>query len=280
MFQIGDLLCRLVHPAVYVIAIILINTAFALFAYQRRSLNPSGAVGTFITGAVIFLFFGFGGWVVLIVFFVTSSVLTHVARPWAKKVADGIQKKGGERDYMQVIANGGPSTLSALLYGLTGNEIFLLIFGTSMAASNSDTWAGEIGITSNKPPVLITNPTKVVPPGLSGGVTFLGTAGGFAGSLVIALTWYFAFNGIYSRSDLWTVASITIAGFAGCIVDSVLGATLQAHYWDTERNQLTEHEVRNGKKFELARGIKFLDNDMVNLTSNFAAIALVWVLAA
>jgi uncharacterized protein (TIGR00297 family) len=175
---------------------------------------------------------------------------------------------------MQVLANGGLSTLSAILYGFFGYDPFILAFGVGVAASNSDTWAGEIGILSNKRPVLITHPFTDVPHGLSGGVTLLGNFASFVGSAVISLIWYFSFQSTYSGSPLSSIVVVAISGACGSIIDSVLGATLQAHYLDKERGQLTEHETLNGHKLELARGVSWMDNDVVNLLANLGAIVI------
>jgi uncharacterized protein (TIGR00297 family) len=131
-----------------------------------------------------------------------------------------MQKKGGCRDHMQVVADGGLATLAAIGYGATGAELFLVLFAASMAESNADTWAREIGILSKKPPVCITDLLKKVQPGLSGGVTLLGTAASLVGSFVIALTTALAVRNLGQK-----VAIITISDFVGALVDSVLGAT-------------------------------------------------------
>jgi uncharacterized protein (TIGR00297 family) len=138
----------------YGIAVLLINLFVAIVAWQRQSLSRSGAAAATLVGALTLSFLGWGGWVTLMAFFVSSSLLSHVTRQHARQVAPGLQKKGGQRDYMQVLANGGLSTLSAILYSFFGLDIFILSFGLGVAASNSDTWAGEIGILSKTRPVL------------------------------------------------------------------------------------------------------------------------------
>lgn len=273
MVLVGDRILDSLGPTLYPVIILLADALLCAFAYKKRSLSKSGVVMTMIVGCFVFYFLGLPGWMTLIVFFATCTVLTKIARPKSKKVADGIQKKGGCRDYMQVIANGAPATLCAILYGLTGKYIFIVLFGAAMAESNADTWAGEIGILSEVPPVMITT-LQPVPPGLSGGVTILGTVGCLAGSVVIALTWYIGF----SSAAIADAVVIAISGFVGGMMDSLMGATLQGHYWDTDREQITEHESRNGKKYKLVRGIKWMDNDMVNLMSNASAILMALIL--
>ncbi len=56
---------------------LLLSAAIGLLAYRRNSLAPSGVAGAILVGTLIF---GFGGWtwgLVLISFFVSSSLLSH-----------------------------------------------------------------------------------------------------------------------------------------------------------------------------------------------------------
>ncbi len=58
----------------------LLSTAIGWLAYRRNSLSKSGVAGAIITGTAIF---GFGGWtwgLVLIAFFVSSTLLSHFRR--------------------------------------------------------------------------------------------------------------------------------------------------------------------------------------------------------
>jgi uncharacterized protein (TIGR00297 family) len=237
----------------------------------------TGSIATWIVGFTIFISLGLGGWVILMVFFWTCILIDRLARRLINQVSPGLQKKGGCRDHMQVFANGGPATLCGVLYALTGNPIWIRAFAAAMAESTADTWAGEIGLFSKTRPVLITSPFKTVEPGLSGGVTGLGTTACFVGSALIAVTWFGLFRDVITKV-IRSILVVTFAGFAGGIWDSVLGATAQAHYWDTIRNRITEHEEKDGVRFRLVRGWRWMDNDMVNLTSNSVAVVLALIM--
>jgi len=100
--------------------------------------------------------------------------------------------------------------------------------------------------------------------GMSGGVTFLGMMGALISSAVISFCWYVSFKGMRISAAIL----VCLMGFAGAVVDSYLGAFVQAHYIDPDTGMLTESDEKNGQKLELAQGIRWVDNDMVNLMSN------------
>jgi uncharacterized membrane protein len=79
---------------------------------------------------------------------------------------------------------------------------------------------------------------------LSRGVTPVGTAACFADAAIIALAWA-ALSRAACACVCCEVAVVAIAGFAGGLVDSVLGATVQAHDFDQKRQRLTEREMRD-----------------------------------
>ena len=109
--------------------------------------------------------------------------------------------------------------------------------------------------------------------GLSGAVSGLGSAAGILGSLLVALYWMSSFLPLEGKSFAYA-SIVAVSGFFGCLMDSVLGATVQAHYYDQEHDCLTEHPVLNGTALPLERGIRWVDNDLVNLISNVIATLL------
>ena len=250
---------------------LLVNLVLALITLSLRWLTLSGAVCALLIGFISFRYAGFGGWVILMLFFVTANILGKVSRSIIGSIVEGIQKKGGTRDWAQVLANGGLAGAAALYYGLGGGTLALVMYGSSVAACTADTWAGEAGILSKRPPLSIRT-FRPVPPGMSGGVTWLGTASSLLGSLMIALAWYATFADYSDPSWVFLASIVAVAGAVGSVADSFFGATIQGHYHDPERNQVTEHEVRNGRKLPLCRGIRWIDNDVVNFLSNMVAV--------
>ncbi len=287
LYRIGDAFFSLswVFRALIVLAVML---PFPVLEYKRRHLSASGAVAAFFTGVVIFWCAGPFGFLLLLFFYASAYVIHRYAKNHTvgnlgrKGTASGFmnadesdpgtvkEKKGNTRDMMQVLANAMMAILSALYYYNTGSRAALIVFGSSLAEAASDTWAGEIGRMSIRPPFSIKT-FRPVPRGMSGGVTLLGFAGGFAGSISTALLWVLFFRTEFPVLSFWI---ISLSGFAGCVIDSYLGATFQAIYHDVEANALTEEDTDSaGNKRPLVRGLAWLDNDIVNLLSGiFSAL--------
>ena len=236
----------------------------AYLAYRAHSLNKSGAFAATLVGTVIFGFGGLAWAILLLTFFITSSGLS---RAFKKRKTDLNEKfsKGHERDAGQVFGNGGLATLFAALYAFYPESILPWIgFAASLAAVNADTWATELGVLNPTPPRLITNPTKRVEKGTSGGISLFGTLASLVGSAIIALpAILLAPTGTLNPAFFYL---ITAAGLGGSLFDSFLGATVQAMYFcPAEQKETEKHPLHTcGTETVHIRGWKWLDNDWVN----------------
>jgi len=260
---------------------ILLSGLVALIAYRLKLLSSSGSLGAFFLGAVVF---GLGGlrWaIVLLVFFFSSSGLSRSFRKH-KENAEMNYAKGSTRDAGQVLANGGLAGAFVILHFIFPQAAWTWVgFCAAFAAANADTWATEIGALSRTQPRLITT-MKPVEPGTSGGVSLLGTLAALLGALLVGLTGALVdpFAAVQPAQTVLMV--ITFGGLSGSLVDSWLGATLQAIYHcpqcqrDTEKTPL--HSC--GTETVHVRGIKWLNNDMVNTLCTFsgAAVALLFLM--
>ncbi|TMJ08784.1 MAG: DUF92 domain-containing protein [Bacillati bacterium ANGP1] len=195
-----------------------LSLVVAATAYALRLLTLDGAAAAVAVGTLVF---GFGGWRhagLLVLFFVTSSALTR----WQAQRKPHPEHTRG-RSGGQVLANGAVAALLAVWAGVSPTSWVHAAFAGAIAASTADTWATEIGLLSKAPPRLITarvlRTRAEVPPGTSGGVTWLGTIAACVGAAVIAG---------FSMAWLGTQpAAIWLAGLMGMMVDSILGATVE-----------------------------------------------------
>ena len=253
--------------------------------YWRRALWPSGVLGAVLVGTTIF---GFGGWVrglLLIAFFVSSSLLSRYKERRKSDLAEKFAK-GGRRDLGQTLANGGAAALLALAIGLNGGTgaaylPLALAFIGALATVNADTWATELGVLAKRPPRLITTGAPV-PVGTSGGITVAGSLAALAGGAFIGLTAFLLTQvaalltlGRGLASDWFVIPVAAIGGFAGSTFDSLLGATVQAIYRCDRCGVETERKVhRCGQPTRQIRGLSWLDNDWVNFLASVMGAAV------
>jgi len=263
---------------IQLISWMIITTAIAIIAYKVKSLSLDGAVGAWMLGTIVF---GIGGmeWMLpMILFFVIASILSRLGSKH-KHILKDIFEKTGKRDFFQVFANGGLAVITTLLFYFTKSNIWYIVYLGAVAAAMSDTCGTELGTFSKRLPRNILN-FKKLPMGASGGITFLGTAGAFLGSLIIATSGILIYN--YYNSDNLSnslIIWITIAGLFGMLVDSILGLTIQAQYKCPSCKKVTEKifhcQIEN---LPLIRGIKWFNNDAVNFSCTFAGGIFVIIL--
>ncbi len=256
-----------------IVLTLLANTALAGVAYWRRSVSLSGACTGFVLGSMIYLGGGFAAWGVLLMFFISSSVLSRFGS--AKKIGlEELHEKGHTRDGWQAFANAGVGALAMLWYAIFGQPWALFAFTGSMAAATADTWSSELGVLAGQPPRSILT-FRSVEPGTSGGVSVAGTLASAAGAAAIFLAAIpLIFRTAGAGALLPSLFAVLAGGLGGSLIDSLLGAGLQALYRDG-RGRLTERPVG-----ELIRGLPWMNNDAVNLISNAAGSALCTALAA
>lgn len=215
-----------------------ITAAFALLAWAARGVTRSGALAgaaaSFILTAQepkLFL-------VLLTVFLLTLGA-TKLGKLRKQELHAAEGPRG--RSAAQVTSNLGLAMLVIAL-GLA-NELLLSI--AVMAEVAADTCSSEFGMAFPGKTVLITT-GKAVPAGINGGISLRGTAAALVAAAVV--------SGAGMLLHLMTIHQAVIAmaaGFAGMLVDSLLGALVEA------------------------RG--YLNNDAVNLLSTASAAALAWI---
>lgn len=241
---------------------ILSGMGIGYLAWRVKALSRSGAVAAAICGGLIF---GLGGWrwaILLLAFFISSSILSR-AFARRKTLLNEKFAKGSQRDWAQVAANGGLGAMLVVAQVAWPEQSWpWLAYAGAMAAVNADTWATELGVLSPHPPRLITT-GKRVERGASGGISWFGSLAAWCGAIFIALlaAWLTPDRSVFASLGL-----ISLAGLIGSLFDSVLGATVQAIYRCPGCQKETErHPIHTcGLATEQVRGWSWLNNDWVN----------------
>ncbi|KAF1930663.1 uncharacterized protein M421DRAFT_418145 [Didymella exigua CBS 183.55] len=233
-------------------------------AWSHKSLTPFGIATAFAT-AVVHAIHPWGAFFILLAaFFLAGTAVTKVKHDVKAKLtqsATGASGGEGARNHVQVIANSGVASVLILLHYWQlqkegrlerGGTCFkkksdILVVGiiANYAAVAADTFSSELGILSKTKPFLITAPWRTVPPGTNGGVTTTGLAAGAYGSLAMCLVAWLMLpfcREWNSQETLRMAFALTFAGIGGTILDSLLGALLQASVVDVKSGRIVEGE--------------------------------------
>lgn len=297
--------------------------ALSVHGIKKKSLDLSGSVAACLVGFIsLAVSYRFG--LLLLLFYYSSSKLTKLKEDVKAKLEDDYAV-GGQRNYIQVLANSLLSTAVALLFFAYIGEDQNLFFPTTavttnsssvvdlfgylrlhkdffasqltcmyiahFATANGDTWASEVGILSPSRPRLVTTLfIREVPPGTNGGMSFQGTIASILGGGFIGLI-YFLMGLAYPHVSTETQGLVdqsmvvlfgAICGFAGSLVDSLLGATLQASYYSKEKKKIVKNLPSTGHNHaEITHicGINVLSNEAVNFLSICIMMILSWCFA-
>jgi uncharacterized protein (TIGR00297 family) len=229
----------------------------ALVARQAGVLSRTGAAAALLVGTAS----AAAGWdwgALLILFFLSSSLLTRLRVEIKEARTASIVAKGGARDALQVAANGGLFALFALLSIAHPWNGWVAAGAGALAAAAADTWGTEIGtLAGGTPRHVIT--LRSVPAGTSGAVSGAGLAATVAGAAFISAS---------ARLLGWPAEAAwaaLVGGLAGAAADSLAGALIQARRRCPACASLTERGVHScGTPTEHAGGVAWMNNDAVN----------------
>lgn len=291
-----------------------ITLAILYRAHSHKSLTP---VALPVAGATALLHGAYPSplpFVLLLVFFLIGTRATKVkADIKATLTLSSTGSTGGEgpRSAIQVLANSAAASVLCLLHiwrygtgqveGCLGTvptrDILLAGIIANYAAVTADTLSSELGILSSHKPRLITT-LREVPPGTNGGVTGTGLFAGLAGAFVIGVVsvcflplcledgWLSLLsqkeNGTGAGDVFGLVLAIASWGALGSVLDSLLGALLQASVIDKRTGKVVEgaggtkvlvagidHRKGYNESAKMSRfvgsGKDILDNNQINL---------------
>jgi uncharacterized protein (TIGR00297 family) len=200
-----------------------ITVAFALLGYLVGGVSRSGTVAG--AGVCLALFWGAGpgAFLALLTLFGLTWAATRTGL--AAKRSRGTAEQRGGRSASQVLANVGVAAVAALGFAATRERWLLLAMTAALAEPAADTVSSECGQAFSERVFLITSFERVEP-GTNGGVSLAGTLSGAVASVLVSLVCVVA-CGLPQR---W-VSAAAVAGIAGMVADSFLGAVVERRGW-------------------------------------------------
>ena len=243
-------------PNIFEITLIL--SLLLLFAFLLNFITLDGFFGSIIMSNFIIAYGGINYLTPLVVFFILSSIISKI-----KPKNNYSSKESSKRNIIQVFANGGIALSLCVCGGFLDDYQFIYyLFLSSVAAAASDTWGTEFGKFSKYRPISILS-LKEMNHGESGGISILGTLGSFMGSCMIGLI------GFYFTLEKDLILIVILSGFLSSLLDSIIGASLQGKYLDSNGIIVEDSSSNNN----LINGYSWMSNDAVNLiNTTFAPI--------
>jgi len=201
------------------IIILVAIIAIAVLCVKKRKLTPGGGVMAAAVALLVAAGTGYGGLLLLGAFFIMG--ITATSHKKHLKIFPG-ENHPEQRTAGQVFANGGVAAIMALLALISPDidDMYQMMLAASLAAATADTLSSELGMVYGRNFYNILTFKKEAR-GLDGVVSLEGTLLGAAGAGILALLYGICFG---IDETVWFVA---IAGIAGNLADSLLGATLE-----------------------------------------------------
>jgi uncharacterized protein (TIGR00297 family) len=207
-----------------------VTLALAAAAIASRALTPSAGLAAAAFGIVVVAVAGFAFLGVLVLFVVAGVLATRYGFE-DKRRAEVQEGRGGERGVSNVLAHVIAPTALVLVNAISPQWLpsapLAVLYTAALAFGASDTFASEFGVLAGRARSILT--LRPVPPGTNGGVSDIGQAWAVIGALalsVVAWALFLIFH-VPAPMTLLVVGVPSLAGFLGCQVDSVLGATLE-----------------------------------------------------
>ncbi len=220
---------------------LLVTAVFALGGWLLRGVSITGAIAGGIVAFILYVVGGRRMFAMLFTVFVLTLLATFAGRN--RKQSLGLSEPRSGRSAAQVAAN---LFVAAAALVLLPRSVAVVVAIAALCEAAADTVSSEIGQAFGQQTYLVTtlHPTA---PGTNGGVSVVGTLAGVGAAATVAGA------GLLLLLPPQQAALAAVAGVAGMLTDSLLGATLEN------------------------RG--YLNNDGVNVlgTATTAGVALAWL---
>ncbi|MDD4705910.1 MAG: DUF92 domain-containing protein [Bacilli bacterium] len=230
---------------------ILFPSILALYALYKNKITISGIILAWLLGIIICYLGGYIAFLALTIVFLLTILSDKIKS----------NKEDKTRNIMQIISNVLTATMCIVLFYVTNNNIFYIMYYCVIAGSLSDTLASSIGTLSKSKPINIFT-LKKLKIGESGGVSLLGLFISLIGGMIIGSIY------LIVEFNLMNFIIISFMGFLGSFFDSIVGTLLEAKYRCLKCHKKTNDKIHCKKKTKLIKGYSLIDNNVVNLLSN------------
>ncbi len=251
-----------------IILSIVFAIALAFITLKKKAFTPAAAMCAVVILITAGVCADFGGIFIVMAAYGAIFATDLIIGKRAEKITGQINKKTGTRDIVQVLANGLAATVAVVLGKIFSEPAFLAVYAAALAECLADSLASDIGVLSKKDPVDLCRRRRVKR-GMSGGVSLLGTVAALCGSAFIAM-----FSMIFTGFNLKYFLVILLVPMLGMLLDSVLGSLVQAKFTCRKCGKVTEKTSHCGVPTDHTGGVKFINNDTVNIASNFITAAI------
>jgi len=198
------------------------TSVFALGAWGLRAVSFSGAATGLLLTVLVSLAVGPAGFLAILLVFVLTFLATRFG--YAQKQRRGTAERKRGRSGIQVLANLAPAcmTVLPLLVWRHFAHVLLAGFVAAIAEAAADTVSSELGqVLSPRKAYLVTSLERVEC-GRDGGISLAGCVAALLVSGTVCAFGQWA--DLLLPRWFWLA---TLTGFAGMLLDSVLGATIE-----------------------------------------------------
>ena len=177
-------------------------------------------------------------------------------------------KNKNGRGIIQILANGSLGSLGIVLYHFTNFDLFYVVGLISIAGCLIDSVSSDIGSLSKHNPVNIIG-FKKMEDKLSGGISLLGSVAALIVSITLAI-----YITLIKSYDIIYFIIILLLIYSQTIIDSIFGSLLQVKYKCGVCGIVTEDITHCNEKTLYFSGVKFINNNMVNIISALVVFGL------
>ena len=253
---------------------VILAAAVAFVTIKKKAFTVPAALSACAMLIIAAVCSGWSGVVIVLAAYFTIFTVDMIVGDRSEKVTKSINQRSGARGIVQVIANALAATIAAVFSFILKKPELMLVYAAALTECLADSLASDVGVLSRKDPVDICRMRRIKR-GMSGGVSLLGTLSAFAGCILMLLV-----SWIFFGMSVKLVVAIIVIPMVGILIDSVLGSLVQAKYKCYVCGKITEKTRHCDEATLHVGGIKLINNDAVNIISNFvtAILAATYVL--